>query len=97
MSNLIGSAAKEQQVAGAQVFAVDGGNAIPRGLLIGVAWHVDAAASHQHLRKTGAVESKAGATSPCVGDSEEPFPQFDGFVDAQRSGINNHVIVIDPG
>ena len=75
--DVIGGTAEEQKISGAQVFAVDRENAVPCGLLVRIARHVDSAASHQHLRKAGTIESKTGPPAPRICDSEELSGQFD--------------------
>jgi len=56
--------AKEEQIARLESFAVYGNHARPRGLLVGIARHIDAARPHQHLRETGAIVAKARTPTP---------------------------------
>ena len=53
------------------MLAVDGRYPFPSRLQISIARHIDAATTHQHLRKTGAVIAQARAATPRIGHSEE--------------------------
>ncbi len=89
-------APKYEQVAGLQVLAVDGSDAAPFGLRLGVARHVDAAAAAEHLREAGAIVAVAGSAAPGVGQAQEALGELQGFGDAQRLGIERDVAGLHP-
>jgi hypothetical protein len=77
MRDVIGGTAEKQKISSVQVLPVDSCNAVPGRLLVGIAWHIDAPASHQHLRESGTIESKTRAPAPGVGHAKELSRQLD--------------------
>jgi hypothetical protein len=80
-----GSAGSEkQQIARLKIHTLDCGRTTPDGLRGSITRHHDSALPHQHLGKSGAIESKAGDAAPGVCDAEKSTRQLEGFVDAQQ-------------
>src|SRR5579871_6491291 len=77
--DVLGRRTKKQQVTGLQLVALHWRHSVPRCLLIGVPRHSNASRSHEHLRETGAVKSKARRASPQIRSSKEMLGEFDGF------------------
>src|SRR5580698_1962480 len=75
---------EKKQVARLKILTVDWDHTFPRGLLVGIARHVEPAGAHQHLREARTVEAKTRTASPQIGKPEKTLGEFNGFWNRQR-------------
>jgi len=94
--DVIGRAAKEEEISHPQMLAIHRNYTTPCGLQVCVAGHIDAPAAHQHLGESGAIVAQARASTPKIGHAQEALAKGNGFLDGQRPCIRVHVSVLNP-